>query len=130
MDSLNVVVLIGNVTVEPELNTTQGGTMRGNFSLAVNNYAGDEQETTFVPITCWSKVAENVSKYVDKGDPVAIMGRLEISQWEDNEGNKRKTTRVIANNVQFLSSGENNNQEQTTSKDTGNNDSDDPPFAT
>ena len=121
MASLNSVNLVGRLTEDPSLEYTKSGTARANFSIAVNSYNGEEEETTFVPITCWGNQAESSAEYLDKGSQIAIDGRLRISQYEDSDGNNRKWTEVVANSVQFLGSN-NNNQGQE------NKGSDNPPF--
>ena len=114
--SLNQVVLIGNLTDDPELQYTQSGVARTTFTIAVNRQyrnANDElqEETTFVPITTWRNQAENCATYLSKGRPVAVTGRLRISNYEDDEGNNRKWTSVVARNVQFLGSGQGERRE-------------------
>lgn len=109
--SLNQVVLIGNLTEDPELQYTQSGVARTTFTVAVNRQYRDsndelQEDTTFVPITTWRNQAENCATYLSKGRPVAVTGRLRISNYEDDEGNNRKWTSVVARNVQFLGSGQ------------------------
>ena len=109
--SLNQVILIGNLTEDPELQYTQSGVARTTFTIAVNRSYRDsndelQEETTFVPITTWRNQAENCATYLSKGRPVAVTGRLRISNYEDDEGNNRKWTSVVARNVQFLGSGQ------------------------
>lgn len=109
--SLNEVVLIGNLTEDPELQYTQSGVARTTFTIAVNRQYRDsndelQEDTTFVPITTWRNQAENCATYLSKGRPVAVTGRLRISNYEDDEGNNRKWTSVVARNVQFLGSGQ------------------------
>lgn len=109
--SLNQVVLIGNLTDDPELQYTQSGVARTTFTIAVNRQYRDsndelQEDTTFVPITTWRNQAENCATYLSKGRPVAVTGRLRISNYEDDEGNNRKWTNVEAKNVQFLGSGQ------------------------
>ncbi|MFW6006127.1 MAG: single-stranded DNA-binding protein [Candidatus Bipolaricaulota bacterium] len=115
--SLNQVILIGNLTEDPELQYTQSGIARTTFTIAVNRQYRDsndelQEETTFVPITTWRNQAENCATYLSKGRPVAVTGRLRISNYEDDEGNNRKWTSVVAQNVQFLGSGQGNRQEE------------------
>ncbi|MBS3814712.1 single-stranded DNA-binding protein [Candidatus Bipolaricaulota bacterium] len=109
--SLNQVILIGNLTDDPELQYTQSGVARTTFTIAVNRQYRDsndelQEDTTFVPITTWRNQAENCATYLSKGRPVAVTGRLQISSYEDDEGNNRKWTDVVARNVQFLGSGQ------------------------
>ncbi len=114
--SLNQVILIGNLTEDPELQYTQSGVARTTFTIAVNRQYRDsndelQEDTTFVPITTWRNQAENCATYLSKGRPVAVTGRLRISSYEDDEGNNRKWTSVVARNVQFLGSGQNREPE-------------------
>lgn len=109
--SLNEVVLIGNLTEDPELQYTQSGVARTTFTIAVNRQYRDsndelQEDTTFVPITTWRNQAENCATYLSKGRPVAVIGRLRISSYEDDDGNNRKWTSVVARSVQFLGSGQ------------------------
>lgn len=109
MGSLNKVILIGNLTRDPELRYTASGAALAKFGLAVNrNYkSGDEwkEEVTFVDITVWGKQAENCSEYLSKGRSAAIDGRLTFSQWETDDGQKRSKLEVTAERVVFIGSG-------------------------
>ena len=105
--SLNKIVLIGNLTADPELKYTPSGTARTRFSIAVNrqykNSAGQLQEqVTFIPIVTWGTQAENCANYLSKGRSVAVEGRLRIDSFENAEGERRKVVEVVAQNVQFL----------------------------
>jgi len=105
--ALNKVIMIGNLTADPDLQYTQNGTARAKFSIAINrrykDSSGQQQEdVTFVPITTWGSLAENCANYLSKGRSVAVEGRLRISSFETKEGDKRKMTEVVAQNVQFL----------------------------
>lgn len=108
MAYLNKVFLIGNLTRDPELRTTPKGTAIATFGLAVNRTYRDESgasrdETTFVDIEAWGKQAELVSKYLTKGSPCMIEGRLRLDSWEDKtSGQKRSRLKVVLDNVQFL----------------------------
>ena len=106
MASFNEVLLMGNLTRDPELRSTQGGTMLCKFGLAVNRKfkSGEEwkEEVCFVDITVWNKQAENCAQYLTKGGQVFLSGRLTLSQWETDDGQKRSKLEVTANNVQFL----------------------------
>jgi single-strand DNA-binding protein len=111
MAYLNKVFLIGNLTRDPELRVTPKGTAICQFGLAVNRQFKDESgqsrdETTFVDIEAWGKQGELVSKYLTKGSPAMVEGRLKFDQWEDKtSGQKRSKLKVVLDNVQFLSSG-------------------------
>jgi len=105
--SLNKVILIGNLTADPELRYTPSGTARTRFSIAVNrqykNASGQlQEEVTFVPIITWGSQAENCANYLSKGRSVAVEGRLRIDSFENAEGERRKVVEVVANSVQFL----------------------------
>ncbi|MBU0596072.1 single-stranded DNA-binding protein [Candidatus Bipolaricaulota bacterium] len=105
--SLNRVILIGNLTADPELRYTPSGTARTRFSVAVNrqykNASGQlQEEVTFVPIVTWGSQAENCANYLSKGRSVAVEGRLRIDSFENAEGERRKVVEVVASTVQFL----------------------------
>jgi len=105
--SLNRVILIGNLTADPELRYTPSGTARTRFSVAVNRQFKDasgqlKEEVTFVPIVVWGSQAENCANYLSKGRSVAVDGRLRIDSFENAEGERRKVVEVVASNVQFL----------------------------
>ncbi|MBI5380323.1 MAG: single-stranded DNA-binding protein [Opitutae bacterium] len=108
MASLNKVFLIGNLTRDPELRVTPKGTAICQFGLAVNRQYKDESgatrdETTFVDIEAWGKQGELVSKYLTKGSPCFVEGRLRLDQWEDKtSGQKRNRLKIVLDNVQFL----------------------------
>ena len=105
--SLNKVIMIGNLTADPELQYTSGGTARTKFSIAINRQYKDksgqlQEDVTFVPIVAWGSQAENCANYLSKGRSVAIEGRLRISTFETQDGEKKKMVEVVAQNVQFL----------------------------
>jgi len=108
MASFNKVLLMGNLTRDPELRYTASGAAVASFGLAVNRKykAGDEwkEEVCFVDITVWAKQAENCAEYLHKGSPVFLEGRLNFQSWETDTGQKRNKLEVVANNIQFLSS--------------------------
>ncbi len=99
---------MGNLTRDPELRTTPSGTPVCQFSMAVNriynNSNGERQEeTTFVDIEAWGRQAETISKYVSKGNPLFIEGRLKLDTWENKEGEKRSKMKVVLENMQLIS---------------------------
>ena len=101
---LNHIVLMGRLTRDPELRRTGSGVAVASFSLAVDrDYAaqGAEKETDFVDIVAWRNTAEFVSKYFTKGRMAVVSGRLQIRNWQDKDGNKRRTAEVVADNVYF-----------------------------
>ena len=107
MASLNEVLLIGNMTADPELKQTSSGMSVCNFSIAVNRpFVKDKNENTvdvdFINIVAWSKTAEFVAAYFAKGEPMFVRGRLQVRSWTDAQGEKRYTTEVIADEVSFV----------------------------
>ena len=115
MANLNYVVLAGNLTREPQVRSTPGGTAVADLGLAINekfkNKNGEFQEsTTYVDVVAWGRQAEVCQQYLHKGSPVLIEGRLQLDQWESKEGEKRSKLRVRADRVQFLSAGGRRNE--------------------
>jgi single-strand DNA-binding protein len=110
MANLNKVMLIGNLTRDPELRYTPKGTAVADIGLAINRVWKDEQnqkqeETTFVDVTLWGRQAELAQQFLAKGNPVYIEGRLNLDTWDDKAtGQKRSKLKVIGENLQFLSS--------------------------
>ena len=110
MASFNKVILVGNLTRDPELRYTPKGTAIAKVGLAVNrvwrNEAGEtKEEVTFVDIDVFGRTAENVGQYMRKGRPILIEGRLRLDQWDDKQtGQKRSKLGVVAETVQFLGS--------------------------
>ena len=110
MANLNKVLLMGNLTRDPEVRYTPKGTAVTELGIAVNRiYSGENgekrEEVTFVDVTVWGRTAENVGEYLRKGRPVFIEGRLQLDSWEDKQsGQKRNKLKVVADNVQFLGS--------------------------
>ena len=111
MANLNKVMLMGNLTRDPELRYTPKGTAVADIGMAINrvwtNDQGERQEdTTFVDVTLWGRQAELAQQYLSKGRPVYIEGRLQMDTWEDkNSGQKRSKLKVVGENLQFLGSG-------------------------
>jgi single-strand DNA-binding protein len=110
MASFNKVILVGNLTRDPELRYTPKGTAIAKIGLAVNrvwtNDAGEKkEEVTFVDVDVFGRTAENVGQYMRKGRPILIEGRLRLDQWDDKQtGQKRSKLGVVAETVQFLGS--------------------------
>jgi single-strand DNA-binding protein len=106
MASFNEVLLMGNLTRDPELKFTANGTALCKFGLAVNRKykSGEEwkEDVCFVDITVWNKQAENCNQYLEKGRPIFLSGRLTLNQWKTDEGQNRSKLEVTANNIQFL----------------------------
>lgn len=103
--SFNKVILMGNLTRDPELRYTPQGTAVSDMTIAVNDPRGEKDNTVFADVTVWKKTAEACCQYLAKGRPVLIEGRLQQDTWEDREtGQKRSKLRVVAHDVQFLGS--------------------------
>ncbi len=101
---LNHIVLMGRLTRDPELRRTGSGIAVASFTLAVDrDFAaqGAEKETDFVDIVAWRNTAEFVSRYFTKGRMAVVTGRLQIRNWTDKDGNKRRSAEVVADNVYF-----------------------------
>ena len=111
MASFNKVILVGNLTRDPELRYTPKGLAIAKVGLAVNrvwtNEAGEKkEEVTFVDVDIFGRTAENLAQYMRKGSPILIEGRLRLDQWDDKQtGQKRSKLGVVGEVVQFLSSG-------------------------
>lgn len=113
MASFNKVILVGNLTRDPQVKYTTGGTAVTEIGLAVNRQWFDKQsntrkdETTFVDVTLWGRTAEIAGEYLAKGRPVLIEGRLQLDTWDDREsGQKRSKLRVVGENMTMLGSRE------------------------
>ena len=102
---LNRIILMGRLTRDPELRRTQQGTAVASFSLAVDrDFKGrdsGERATDFIDIVAWRNTAEFVSKYITKGRMAVVEGRLQIREWTDRDGGKRRSAEVIADNIYF-----------------------------
>ncbi len=102
---MNKVILIGNLTKDPELRVTQSGVNVATFSLAINRpfaNAQGEREVDFINCVIWRKQAENLAKYCGKGSSVAVEGKIQTRSYEANDGSKRYITEVVCDSVQFL----------------------------
>ncbi len=107
--NINVVVITGNLTRDPELRSTPGGTSVCKLRVAVNSRRKDQSgnwvdKPNYFDVTVWGAQGENCANYLSKGRPVAVEGRLDWREWEDKEGGKRQSVEIIANSVQFLGS--------------------------
>ena len=101
---LNKIILMGRLTRDPELRRTGSGTAVTSFSLAVDRdfkSQSGEKETDFIDIVAWRSTAEFVSKYFTKGRMAVVEGRLQIRDWTDKDGGKRRSAEVVADNVYF-----------------------------
>ena len=132
---MNVVILMGRMTRDPELKYTSGGKAFANFSLAVQK---TRDEVEFIDCTVWEKTAETIAEYFRKGNRILVQGRLSVSSYEQN-GEKRRMTRVVVNSFEFIESAGNsgnsggyqqnqsfnNNNSKPVQNDTFDNDNDD-----
>ena len=108
MASFNKVILIGNMTADPELKQTASGLSVCSFTIAINRRfsKGEQGQQTvdFINIVTWRQQAEFVSRYFKKGNPILICGQLQTRSWNDNNGQKRYATEVVADEVSFVAS--------------------------
>ncbi len=107
MASFNKVILMGNLTRDPELRVTPKGTAVCQLGLAINSSYKDKEgntkeETTFVDIDVFGRQAEVIAKYMSKGRPILVEGRLKLDSWESKEGEKRNKLKVVLENFQFV----------------------------
>ena len=106
MASFNKVILVGNMTADPELKQTTSGTSVCSFSIAVNRRftkpEQGQQTVDFINIVTWRQSAEFVSRYFKKGNPILVCGQLQTRTWTDNQGAKRYATEVVADEVSFV----------------------------
>ena len=105
---MNQVVIMGRLTRDPELRHTPNGVAVASFTLAVDRgFApkdGGERQTDFIDVVAWRNTAEFVSKYFVKGQMAAVTGRLQIRDWTDKDGNKRRSAEIVAENIYFTES--------------------------
>ena len=114
--NINVVVVTGNLTRDPELRTTPGGTSVCSLRIAVNTRRKGqdgnwEDKPNYFDVTVWGAQGENCATYLQKGRPVAINGRLDWREWTTEEGQKRQAVEIVANSVQFLGSRDGSGQQ-------------------
>jgi single-strand DNA-binding protein len=107
--NLNVVVVTGNLTRDPELRSLPSGTSVCKLRIAVNSRRKDQSgewvdKPNYFDVTVWGAQGENCATYLSKGRPVAVEGRLDWREWEAQDGSKRQSVEIIANSVQFLGS--------------------------
>lgn len=108
--SINRVVLLGNMTRDPELRRIGSGKAVTNFTLALNRYNNDEAD--FVDCVCWERIAENTAQYCSKGSKVAVEGSIQTGSYVDKDGHNRKTVNVLCNRVEFINTNNSNNNLQ------------------
>ena len=105
---MNQIVIMGRMTRDPELRHTPNGVAVASFTLAVDRgfspKDGGEKQTDFIDVVAWRNTAEFISKYFVKGQMAAVTGRLQIRDWTDKDGNKRRSAEVVADNIYFTES--------------------------
>ena len=118
---LNKIDVMGRLTRDVDLKTTPAGISVASFAMAVErDFAeGGEKKTDFIDVVAWRQTAEFVSKYFTKGMMAVVSGRLQIREWQDKEGNKRKTAEIVADNVYF-GEGKKDNGSSGQTKPAGN----------
>ncbi len=102
MRGVNKVILVGNATRDAELRYTGSGKAVSGIRLATNRVVNGQEETQYHSVVCWEGLAETTSKYVKKGDPLYVEGRLQYRSYQDEEGKERGVAEVVASDVQFL----------------------------
>lgn len=116
---MNTIFLIGRLTRRPELKYTSSNKAVCDFSIAVNrNYTNEDgkREADFINCQVWNKQAENLCKYQDKGNQIAVDGNLRVQSYDDKDGNKRYSTFVLVNNIEYLESKKNETKNVSNEK--------------
>ena len=120
---LNHIVIMGRLTRDPELRRTQSGTAVASFTVAVDrDYSGrdgGEKQTDFIDCVAWRQTGEFVSKYFQKGSMAVVSGRLQLRDWQDRDGNKRRSAEVVADNVYFGESKRQSGESGSYNRDNG-----------
>lgn len=98
---MNRVCLVGRLTRKPELRENESGVKQTTFTLAVNRM---KEGADFINCVAWRKIAETIEKYLDKGDQLGIEGRIQVSTYQDKEGNNKYSTNVVVDNITFIGS--------------------------
>ena len=118
MVNFNRVMLAGNLVRDPELRVTQSGVPVCSFSIAVNRVRSKSEAVDFFNVSAWRELGETIANYKKKGDPILVEGRLQYRTWEAQDGTKRSSVDVVADNVQFLGrSGDPQSEEAPSSQD-------------
>lgn len=128
----NKVQLIGNLTRDPDLETTSNNNSVSNVGIAINrDYKSNgewKEDTTFVDITAWGSTAEALHEYQSKGDKIFVDGRLNLDQWEDEGGNKKSKLSVTAEKIIFLGGGNSGGEQSSSDQAENSNSGQDVPF--
>ena len=104
MASFNKVILIGNMTADPELKQTPGGKSVCSFSIAVNRRSKEDNACDFINVVAWEKRADFVAQWFKKGNPILVCGQLQTRSYQDKQGNNRTVTEVLADELTFIAS--------------------------
>lgn len=99
---MNLAVVIGRLTKDPDLRTTTSGLSVCTFTVAVNRRFGNNEDVDFIPVVTWRGLADNCATYLKKGKKVAVSGRIQVRSYEAKDGSKRYVTEIIAGDVEFL----------------------------
>lgn len=102
---MNVAIIIGRLTKNPEMRSTQSGTSVCSFTVAVDRQFKNQQgekETDFIPVVAWKGLADTCGRYLSKGSQVAVKGRIQVRSYEAQDGTKRYVTEIVGDEVQFL----------------------------
>jgi single-strand DNA-binding protein len=97
---------MGNLTRDPEMRTSQGGTTVVKFGMAINRKFKDQETTCYVDCTAFGRTGEVINQYMKRGRPIFVEGRLDFSSWQDKDGNKRSKLGVVVENFQFMGQGQ------------------------
>ena len=130
---MNKVILVGNLTKDPELTTTQSGINVARFTIAVQRKfknANDEYESDFINCVAWRSSAEFIHKYFNKGNKIGVVGSIQTRSYDAEDGTKRYVTEVVVEECEFVQSkkGDSNNQAEDTKQELEPIDDDDLPF--
>ena len=121
---LNTITIMGRMVRDPEIRKTGNGTSVLNFTLAVDrDYTDDngDQETDFIDCVAWAHTADFVGKHFSKGDLMAVNGRLQIRNWEDDEGNRRRAAEIKVDNVYFGGGRSDKSEERSSERNSNRN---------
>ena len=99
---MNKVLLTGRLTKDPELRYTQQGTEVASCTVAINSNCGEKKQVDYINITAWGNLGKFLNKYYTKGQAIAVVGRLKNNNYEDKNGNKKYTTEVVAESIEFV----------------------------
>ena len=107
MPNCNIVIVMGNLTRDPELRLTSHQNQVCNFGIAVNRYYNDQagnrqEEVAFIDCEAWGGTAKTIADHLSKGQPIHIVGRLRLDQWQDDDGNNRSKLKVVVDRFQFV----------------------------